>query len=89
MLETGVLEVAALERGAVERGHRDRAFLDHVVAEGFAAPADRRRLHVAAYRLKWSRWVHVVVVPTERTDRAQEIHLCVEHMICDLVERDL
>jgi D-sedoheptulose 7-phosphate isomerase len=30
---------------------------------------------------------HNVIVPTERTDRAQEIHLCVEHMICDLVER--
>jgi D-sedoheptulose 7-phosphate isomerase len=32
---------------------------------------------------------HNVIVPTERTDRAQEIHLCVEHMICDLVERSL
>ena len=30
---------------------------------------------------------HSVVVPTRRTDRAQEIHLCVEHMICDLVEQ--
>ncbi len=32
---------------------------------------------------------HTVVVPTERTDRAQEIHLCVEHVICDLVEQSL
>ena len=32
---------------------------------------------------------HNVIVPTERTDRAQEIHLCVEHMICDLVEQGL
>ncbi|HEY0972122.1 MAG TPA: SIS domain-containing protein [Gemmatimonadales bacterium] len=32
---------------------------------------------------------HNVIVPTDRTDRAQEIHLCVEHMICDLVERSL
>lgn len=32
---------------------------------------------------------HNVIVPTERTDRAQEIHLCVEHMICDLVEREV
>jgi len=32
---------------------------------------------------------HNVVVPTERTDRAQEIHLCVEHVICDLVEQAL
>ena len=32
---------------------------------------------------------HMVVVPTTRTDRAQEIHLCVQHMICDLVERGL
>ena len=30
-----------------------------------------------------------VVVPTDRTDRAQEIHLCVEHVICDLVEQAL
>jgi D-sedoheptulose 7-phosphate isomerase len=30
---------------------------------------------------------HSVIVPTSRTDRAQEIHLCVEHMICDLVEQ--
>jgi D-sedoheptulose 7-phosphate isomerase len=32
---------------------------------------------------------HAVVIPTERTDRAQEIHLCVEHAICELVEADL
>ncbi len=32
---------------------------------------------------------HSVVVPTQRTDRAQEIHLCIEHMICDLVEGGL
>ena len=28
----------------------------------------RRRIHFAAYRLKWSRWIHVVVVPTERIE---------------------
>jgi D-sedoheptulose 7-phosphate isomerase len=32
---------------------------------------------------------HSVVIPTTRTDRAQELHLCVEHIICDLVERTL
>jgi len=32
---------------------------------------------------------HTVVIPTQRTDRAQEIHLCVEHLICDLVEQAL
>jgi D-sedoheptulose 7-phosphate isomerase len=32
---------------------------------------------------------HCVVVPTDRTDRAQELHLCIQHVICDLVERDL
>jgi len=32
---------------------------------------------------------HAVVIPTLRTDRAQELHLCVEHIICDLVERSL
>ena len=32
---------------------------------------------------------HTVVIPTMRTDRAQELHLCIEHIICDLVERTL
>jgi D-sedoheptulose 7-phosphate isomerase len=32
---------------------------------------------------------HNVIIPTDRTDRAQELHLCIEHMICDLVEAEL
>jgi len=32
---------------------------------------------------------HNVIVPTTRTDRAQELHLCIEHVICDAVERTL
>ncbi|HEY4305719.1 MAG TPA: SIS domain-containing protein [Gemmatimonadaceae bacterium] len=32
---------------------------------------------------------HAVVIPTQRTDRAQELHLCIEHIICDIVERTL
>ena len=32
---------------------------------------------------------HNVIVPTARTDRAQELHLCIEHVICDLIEREL
>jgi D-sedoheptulose 7-phosphate isomerase len=32
---------------------------------------------------------HNVVIPTTRTDRAQELHLCLEHVICDLVEQAL
>ena len=32
---------------------------------------------------------HNVIIPTTRTDRAQELHLCIEHIICDLVERTL
>jgi D-sedoheptulose 7-phosphate isomerase len=32
---------------------------------------------------------HSVVVPTDRTDRAQEIHLCIEHAICELIEAEL
>jgi len=32
---------------------------------------------------------HSVIIPTERTDRAQELHLCIEHIICDIVERSL
>ncbi len=29
---------------------------------------------------------HSVVIPTQRTDRAQELHLTIEHAICDLIE---
>lgn len=32
---------------------------------------------------------HSVIIPTSRTDRAQELHMCIEHLICDFVERDL
>ena len=32
---------------------------------------------------------HSVVIPTDRTDRAQELHLCIEHLICEIVEGDL
>jgi len=32
---------------------------------------------------------HIVVVPTERTDRAQEIHMCVQHLICEIVEKEI
>lgn len=32
---------------------------------------------------------HIVIVPTDRTDRAQEIHLCMEHAICEVIEREL
>jgi D-sedoheptulose 7-phosphate isomerase len=32
---------------------------------------------------------HSVVIPTTRTDRAQELHLCIEHIICDIVEQGL
>ena len=29
-----------------------------------------------------------VVIPTDRTDRAQELHLMIQHIICELVESD-
>jgi len=32
---------------------------------------------------------HSVIVPTDRTDRAQELHLCIEHVICDVIEAEL
>jgi D-sedoheptulose 7-phosphate isomerase len=32
---------------------------------------------------------HSVIIPTDRTDRAQELHLCIEHLICEMVEREL
>lgn len=31
---------------------------------------------------------HCIVVPTDRTDRAQEIQLCIQHYICEQAERD-
>ena len=32
---------------------------------------------------------HTVIVPTDRTDRAQEIHMCIQHAICEIVEQSL
>jgi D-sedoheptulose 7-phosphate isomerase len=32
---------------------------------------------------------HTVIIPTQRTDRAQELHLCIEHIICDMIDRTL
>lgn len=32
---------------------------------------------------------HNVIIPTERTDRAQELQLCIQHAICDTVEQAL
>lgn len=32
---------------------------------------------------------HTIVIPTDRTDRAQEIHLCIQHAICDAIEATL
>jgi len=32
---------------------------------------------------------HNVIVPTDRTDRAQELHLCIEHIICDMIDKTL
>lgn len=29
-----------------------------------------------------------IVVPADRTDRAQELHLCIQHIICEMVEAD-
>jgi D-sedoheptulose 7-phosphate isomerase len=29
---------------------------------------------------------HCIAVPVDRTDRAQEIHLCIEHIVCELIE---
>jgi D-sedoheptulose 7-phosphate isomerase len=32
---------------------------------------------------------HTIIIPTPRTDRAQELHLCIEHLICEIVEWEL
>ena len=32
---------------------------------------------------------HNIIIPTSRTDRAQELHLCIQHAICDAVEQTL
>jgi D-sedoheptulose 7-phosphate isomerase len=29
-----------------------------------------------------------IIVPTDRSDRAQELHLCIQHVICEMVEAD-
>jgi len=39
-----------------------------------------RILHIAT---------HTVIIPTERTDRAQELQLCIQHVICDAIEESL
>jgi D-sedoheptulose 7-phosphate isomerase len=31
---------------------------------------------------------HCIVIPTDRTDRAQEIQLCIQHYICEQAERE-
>jgi D-sedoheptulose 7-phosphate isomerase len=32
---------------------------------------------------------HNIIIPAQRTDRAQELHLCIEHIICDLIDQTL
>jgi D-sedoheptulose 7-phosphate isomerase len=32
---------------------------------------------------------HNVIVPTDRTDRAQELHLCIQHVLCEMAEAEL
>ena len=32
---------------------------------------------------------HSVIIPTDRTDRAQELHMCIQHGICEAVEMTL
>lgn len=32
---------------------------------------------------------HNIIIPTNRTDRAQELHLCIQHAICDAIEQTL
>jgi D-sedoheptulose 7-phosphate isomerase len=32
---------------------------------------------------------HNIIIPTDRTDRAPELHLCIEHLICEAVEAEL
>jgi D-sedoheptulose 7-phosphate isomerase len=32
---------------------------------------------------------HCIVVPTDRTDRAQEIHLAIEHAICEMIDDEI
>ena len=32
---------------------------------------------------------HSIVIPTTRTDRAQELHLCIQHAICEAIEEEM
>jgi len=57
-----------------------------------AEAARRKRVRVLAFSARDGGKLrgladHSVVIPTPRTDRAQELHLCIEHLICDFVER--
>jgi len=59
-----------------------------------AEAARRRQVRVLAFSARDGGALrgladHSVVIPTARTDRAQELHLCLEHLICDFVERSL
>lgn len=46
----------------------DFGVADVRLMDAASGPGPRRRLHFAAYRLKWSRFVHVVLVPNERVE---------------------
>jgi D-sedoheptulose 7-phosphate isomerase len=59
-----------------------------------AEVARRRRVKVLAFAARDGGDLkalsdHIVIVPTDRTDRAQEIHLCMEHAICQAIEDEL
>src|SRR5205823_14415291 len=56
-----------------------------------AEAARERRIRVLAFSARDGGALraladHSIVVPTDRTDRAQEIHLCIEHAICEGIE---
>jgi transposase len=46
----------------------DFGVADVRLADETATARGRRRVHFAAYRLKWSRFLHVVIVPNERVE---------------------
>ena len=59
--------------------------------EKLAALVPLPRVHLVRYGGCLAPHSHLrgVIIPTPRTDRAQELHLCIEHLICEFVERSL
>ena len=85
---------AAVARGFAHHGAHVAIHWHSARAAAEAVAADARAMGVRTLALtakdggKIKAMVDCcLVVPTDRTDRAQEIHLAIQHAICDAVEQ--